>query len=87
MDAAHRMLGRQPTSAQLGRDPTFPSATTAAAFPPSVSDVLDLDALLTPEERAIRQRVRKYMVRPKSDCAVCLYWVRLARIRHRREVG
>ncbi len=41
---------------------SFPQAATAADFPPVAHDALNLDALLTPEERAIRQRVRAYMV-------------------------
>lgn len=45
--ACQLVLGRQATAAVLGQDPTFPQATTAASFPPPVSDALDLDALLT----------------------------------------
>ncbi len=41
----------------------FPQATTAAEFPAAVHDALALDALLGPEERDIRKRVRAFMVR------------------------
>lgn len=46
-------------------------AVTAAAFPPPVSDALNIDALLTPEERAMRVRVRKYMVRDRLSMQCC----------------
>ena len=35
---------------------------TMAAFPPAVHDALGLDGLLTPEERALRDRVRAFAV-------------------------
>jgi hypothetical protein len=34
-----------------------------ATFPPAVHDVFRFDELLSPEERAIRRRVRGFMVR------------------------
>ncbi len=43
----------------------FPKATTSAAFPPAVHDLLGLEQLLGPEERALRDRVRAYMVRDR----------------------
>ncbi|KAJ7949995.1 acyl-coenzyme A oxidase 4, peroxisomal [Quillaja saponaria] len=39
----------------------FPQATPASIFPPCVSDYYQLDDLLTPEEQAIRMRVRECM--------------------------
>jgi len=39
----------------------FPQATPAAIFPPSVSDYFQLDELLSPEDVALRQRVRDVM--------------------------
>lgn len=56
---------RQSTSAargSLGWTRAFPQATTAAEFPASVSDALALDSLLSPEEREIRRRVRRFVV-------------------------
>lgn len=55
---------RQSTSAargSLGWTRAFPQATTAAEFPASVSDALALDSLLSPEEREIRRRVRRFV--------------------------
>ncbi|KAJ9509277.1 hypothetical protein QJQ45_001730 [Haematococcus lacustris] len=69
------VLGRQFTAATLGSDPTFPQATTAAAFPPSVSDALGLDTLLTPEERAVRDKVRRYMEKEVAP-VICGFWER-----------
>lgn len=34
-----------------------------ASFPPAVHDLLNLEALLTPEEKALQKRIRAYMVR------------------------
>ena len=42
---------------------TFPQARTMASFPPAVHDLLQIDALLSPEERATRYAVRAFMVR------------------------
>ncbi|XAR55813.1 Acyl-CoA oxidase [Bertholletia excelsa] len=39
----------------------FPQATPASIFPPCTSDYYQLDDLLTPEERAIRMKVRECM--------------------------
>jgi len=66
-------LARQPTRATTAQAPSsdskgfsraFPQAESAAAFPAAGWDMLALDALLTPEERALRDRVRAFMVRP-----------------------
>lgn len=45
-------------------------ATTMADFPASAHDALALDGLLTPEERAVRDRARAFMVRRGACCAV-----------------
>ncbi|CAK9869786.1 unnamed protein product [Sphagnum jensenii] len=39
----------------------FPQATPASIFPPSVSDYYQLDGLLSPEDVALRERVRDVM--------------------------
>ncbi|KAK7256903.1 hypothetical protein RIF29_30477 [Crotalaria pallida] len=39
----------------------FPQATPASTFPPSASDYFQFDELLTPEEKAIRKKVRHLM--------------------------
>jgi acyl-CoA oxidase len=39
----------------------FPQATPASIFPPSVSDYYQLDDLLSPEDVALRKRVRDVM--------------------------
>ncbi|KAL2635613.1 hypothetical protein R1flu_007092 [Riccia fluitans] len=39
----------------------FPQATPATTFPPAVSDYFQLDDLLSEEERALRNRVRRFM--------------------------
>ena len=64
-------LSRQPTRAAVqapssnspGFTHAFPQAENAASFPSACWDQLGLDALLTPEERALRDRVRAFMVR------------------------
>mmetsp|Transcript_12566 Transcript_12566/g.27116 ORF Transcript_12566/g.27116 Transcript_12566/m.27116 type:complete len:444 (-) Transcript_12566:761-2092(-) len=66
-------ITRNPTAAALGNDPNFPQAQTAAAFPDAVHDALNLDGLLTPEERAVRDRVRKYMVANVAP-VITKYW-------------
>lgn len=59
---------RAATSAKVSTDSpgfsrAFPQAETAAAFPPAGHDQLDLDALLSPGEKALRDKVRAFMVR------------------------
>ncbi|KAL8146577.1 hypothetical protein AgCh_004342 [Apium graveolens] len=39
----------------------FPQATPASIFPPSVSDYYHFDDLLTPEEQALRRKVRTFI--------------------------
>ncbi|KAG2441458.1 hypothetical protein HXX76_003080 [Chlamydomonas incerta] len=58
-----------------GYDSTFPQATTSAAFPPAVFDLLALDGLLSPEERALRDRVRAYMETHVAP-VIADYWER-----------
>ena len=57
-------MTREPSASQLllGYTANFPQAQTAALFPEPAHDALNLDGMLTPEERAMRERVRKYMV-------------------------
>lgn len=67
-----RTVVREATAARLGFNPSFPQATTAALFPKAVHDALDLDGLLTPAERATRDKVRAFMVGFESTFHVCL---------------
>ncbi|KAH7366368.1 hypothetical protein KP509_18G075600 [Ceratopteris richardii] len=53
----------------------FPQATSAAKFPPSVSDYYQLDDLLTPEEIAVRVRVRDTAEREIAPI-IARYWER-----------
>lgn len=46
----------------VGNDPTFPQADNMRVFPPPVHDALNLDSLLTPDERLVRDKVRNFMV-------------------------
>ena len=59
----HRIpLTASPTLAATAASyPGFTQATTMASFPPAAHDVFHLDDLLTPDERAIRSKVRAYM--------------------------
>lgn len=50
------------TSSSSTSYPGFPDADTMAVFPPAVHDVFRLDDLLTPDERALRAKVRAFMV-------------------------
>ncbi|KAF5832892.1 acyl-CoA dehydrogenase/oxidase [Dunaliella salina] len=68
-------LGLQATSAQLGHSPAFPQCSTAADFPPAAHDALEMDGLLTPQERAIRLRVRSYMERNVAP-VIAGFWER-----------
>lgn len=66
-----RALTRAATSdGELGLQETFPQAHTMASFPPAVHDLLQIDALLSPEERRTRYAVRAFMVRahPPRHC-------------------
>ncbi|GIL48383.1 hypothetical protein Vafri_4643 [Volvox africanus] len=72
------LLTQQLTSSSYSRggyDSTFPQATTMAAFPPAVHDLLALEGLLNPEERQLRDKVRSYM---ESNVAPVIadYWER-----------
>jgi acyl-CoA oxidase len=76
--SGHSLMMLQSTSAareSRGYTRNFPQATTAAEFPAAVSDALALDSLLTPEERALRKRVRQFM---ESEVAPMItdYWER-----------
>lgn len=51
----------------------FPQATSASLFPPAASDYYQLDDLLTPEEQAIRRKVRKVMEKEVAP-VMTEYW-------------
>uniref|UniRef100_A0A0D6R4H2 Uncharacterized protein n=1 Tax=Araucaria cunninghamii TaxID=56994 RepID=A0A0D6R4H2_ARACU len=53
----------------------FPQATPASKFPPCVSDYYQLDDLLTPEEQAVRKRVRE-AVETELAPIMAKYWER-----------
>lgn len=79
-DEREAFLRRQATAAAInsrGFTRAFPQATTAAEFPKAAHDALALDALLTPEERDVRRRVRAFM---ESEVAPIItdYWERAA---------
>ncbi|KAG2485503.1 hypothetical protein HYH03_015776 [Edaphochlamys debaryana] len=63
------------STAAGGYDANFPQAATSAAFPPPVFDLLGLDSLLTPEERALRDRVRAFAETSVAPVIVD-YWER-----------
>ncbi|XP_051130622.1 acyl-coenzyme A oxidase 4, peroxisomal [Andrographis paniculata] len=51
----------------------FPQATPASIFPPCVSDYYQFDDLLTPEEQALRKRVRECMEKEVAPI-MAKYW-------------
>ncbi|KAI3409058.1 uncharacterized protein J3R85_019809 [Psidium guajava] len=51
----------------------FPLATPASVFPPCTSDYYHFDDLLTPEEQAIRKKVREYMEKEVAPI-MAKYW-------------
>ncbi|KAK1322240.1 Acyl-coenzyme A oxidase 4, peroxisomal [Acorus calamus] len=51
----------------------FPQATPASVFPPHVSDYYQLDDLLTPEEQALRRKVRDVMEKEVAPI-MAKYW-------------
>ncbi|KAK1398235.1 Acyl-coenzyme A oxidase 4, peroxisomal [Heracleum sosnowskyi] len=51
----------------------FPQATPASIFPPSVSDYYHFDHLLTPEDQALRMKVRKFMEKEVAPI-MTKYW-------------
>jgi hypothetical protein len=79
-DAA--LLQLQNTAARVSsRTPAFPQAANASEFPAAAHDALALDALLSPEERDVRRRVRAFAesevapiiagVQPTNQPVVC----------------
>lgn len=62
-------------SSALGFTRSFPQAQTMSAFPACAHDALGLDGLLTPEERAVRDRVRAFMENEVAPVVVD-YWER-----------
>lgn len=85
--STHRNLGTAPAAgseaAPLVRSPTLADGTTAEfafaqnmrVFPPAKHDALELEELLTPEERAVKQRVREFAEREIAPI-VAEYWER-----------
>lgn len=74
----HQLLSRSPTAAAVnsrGFMRAFPQATTMADFPAAAYDALGLDALLTPEERAVRDKVRAFAEREVAPVIVD-FWER-----------
>lgn len=69
-EASNNVLSAVPTSAALGHNAKFPQATTMRSFPSAVHDALGLDELLTPEERAVRDRVRSFVEREVAPVVV-----------------
>lgn len=70
------MISRNLTSSatsSLGYSPTFPQCNTSALFPHAAHDALNIDGMLSSEERAVRDRVRAYMVSSHKD-SLCLCW-------------
>lgn len=63
------------SSSSMDISQAFPQATPASKFPQSVSDYYQLDDLLTPEERAIRIRVRETAERDIAPI-IAKYWER-----------
>jgi hypothetical protein len=60
----HDSLERQLTLALGGgTSPEFEFAQTMRVFPPAKHDALELEELLSAEEREVRDRVRKFAVR------------------------
>ncbi|KAL0375348.1 UNVERIFIED_CONTAM: Acyl-coenzyme A oxidase 4, peroxisomal [Sesamum radiatum] len=51
----------------------FPQATPASIFPPCVSDYYQFDDLLTPEEQALRKKVRECMEKEVAPI-MAKYW-------------
>lgn len=56
------LISLLPTS-EPGYSSTFPQCHTSALFPTAVHDALNIDGMLSSGERAVRDRVRLYMVR------------------------
>ncbi|KAI8474954.1 MAG: acyl-CoA dehydrogenase NM domain-like protein [Monoraphidium minutum] len=75
----HQLLVRGPTRSvaphSRGFMRAFPQATTMADFPASAHDALALDALLTADERGVRDRVRAFAEREVAPVIVD-YWER-----------
>ncbi|XP_019187584.1 PREDICTED: acyl-coenzyme A oxidase 4, peroxisomal-like [Ipomoea nil] len=51
----------------------FPQATPAANFPPCTSDYYQFDDLLTPQERSVKMKVRKFMEKEVAPI-ITKYW-------------
>ncbi|PRW59738.1 Acyl-coenzyme A oxidase peroxisomal [Chlorella sorokiniana] len=68
-------LERQLTLAGLGTTPEFEQAQNMTVFPPAKHDALGLEELLTPEEREIRDRVRRF-AETEIAPVIADYWER-----------
>jgi acyl-CoA oxidase len=70
----HTAAAMRPLAA-TGYTPEFDQAATMVAFPPAVHDALALDALLSPDERAVRLKVRAFMEAEVAP-VIADYWER-----------
>lgn len=68
-------LERQLTLAGLGTTPEFEHAQNMTVFPPAKHDALGLEELLTPEEREVRDRVRRF-AEAEIAPVIADYWER-----------
>uniref|UniRef100_A0A7R9VKM5 Uncharacterized protein n=1 Tax=Chlamydomonas euryale TaxID=1486919 RepID=A0A7R9VKM5_9CHLO len=69
-------LARQATAAAApGFNKAFPQATTAGSFAPEACDALNLQSMMSPDEQAIRKRVREYMVKEVAP-VIADFWDR-----------
>lgn len=76
----HQLLTLSPTSSAVsahsrGFMRAFPQATTMAEFPMCAHDALALDSLLTPDERAVRDKCRAFCEREVAPI-ITEYWER-----------
>jgi hypothetical protein len=76
IDLASARTGRkEDVERQLCRAQTksFPQAQDMAVFPDAVHDILDLDSLLTPRARSVRDKTRRFMARfdPQRNADIC----------------
>lgn len=65
-ETEEQSITRQLTKALEGVLPEFDQAQTIRSFPPAKFDALSLDDLLSPSERAVRDRVREFAVSGKA---------------------
>jgi hypothetical protein len=71
--APNALLARNACNASL--QPSFPFAQDMKVFPDAGHDLLDLDALLSPKAREIRDKTRAFMVCPTHLDPPCWLFV------------